>query len=51
MGEGTGGYPGFAYECIANQVNRYSITLQYEDQLWERLVAMADDRCQGPGVR
>ncbi len=43
MGEGTGGYPGLGYERIANQVNGYSITLQYQDQLWKRFVSMTDE--------
>jgi hypothetical protein len=43
MSKGTGGYPRFGYERITDQVNRYAITLQYEDQLWERFIAMAHE--------
>lgn len=43
MGEGTGGYPGFTYERIANELNRYAIALQYKDQLWEGFSPVTDE--------
>ena len=33
----------WTYERIANQVNCYSITLQYQDQLWKGFVSMTDE--------
>ncbi len=43
MGEGTGGYSGFTYERIPDEVNGYSITLQYQNQLWKGFVSMAHE--------
>lgn len=41
--EGRGGYPRFGDERISGQVNGYPLTLENQDQLWERFIAMADE--------
>ena len=43
MGKRRGSYPGLGYERIANQINGYSITLQYQNQLWKGFVSMTHE--------